>query len=241
VKEGLWACLVCGEVNCGRYAKQHALAHFKSTKHAYSLELSTERVWDYIGDAYVHRLICDGAQRVAAEAAARPSTSKLVTPDDDNNNNNNNSDVGNRNSNRTDSGGNDADDDGFSKSDAVEAEYTYLLTSQLTAQRAHYDQAAEEARRIAAKRVAAAEEEAARALAAVGKLERRLAAAERLATSRQAKLDERQSHHERRINALVGERQAAQREATLLRDLNHAMTSNLRDYKTKVEQLTVSE
>lgn len=31
--------------------------HWKETQHCYSLELETRRVWDYVGDNYVHRLI----------------------------------------------------------------------------------------------------------------------------------------------------------------------------------------
>ncbi|KAE8700610.1 3-isopropylmalate dehydrogenase 2 [Hibiscus syriacus] len=31
--------------------------HWKETQHCYSLELETQRVWDYAGDNYVHRLI----------------------------------------------------------------------------------------------------------------------------------------------------------------------------------------
>ncbi|PKI84753.1 hypothetical protein MVES_001088 [Malassezia vespertilionis] len=42
---------------CGRYKAGHAQAHFKETGHLYSLELETQRVWDYAGDGYVHRLI----------------------------------------------------------------------------------------------------------------------------------------------------------------------------------------
>ncbi|MBA0658523.1 hypothetical protein Goklo_010725, partial [Gossypium klotzschianum] len=35
----------------------HAIIHWKETQHCYSLELETQRVWDYAGDNYVHRLI----------------------------------------------------------------------------------------------------------------------------------------------------------------------------------------
>lgn len=31
--------------------------HWKETEHCYSLELETQRVWDYAGNNYVHRLI----------------------------------------------------------------------------------------------------------------------------------------------------------------------------------------
>lgn len=40
-----------------RYKAGHATRHWKETQHCYSLELETQRVWDYVGDNYVHRLI----------------------------------------------------------------------------------------------------------------------------------------------------------------------------------------
>ncbi|KAL1554127.1 BRAP2 RING ZnF UBP domain-containing protein 2 [Salvia divinorum] len=55
--ENLWMCLICGFVGCGRYREGHAIGHWKETEHCYSLELETQRVWDYAGDNYVHRLI----------------------------------------------------------------------------------------------------------------------------------------------------------------------------------------
>ncbi|KAI1304046.1 ubiquitin-domain-containing protein [Xylaria venustula] len=44
--EDLWICLICGN-------------HWKNTAHTFSLELSTQHVWDYAGDMWVHRLIRD--------------------------------------------------------------------------------------------------------------------------------------------------------------------------------------
>ncbi|XP_019855979.1 PREDICTED: BRCA1-associated protein-like [Amphimedon queenslandica] len=55
--ENLWICLVCGHVGCGRYHGGHAQEHFTSTQHTFSMQLGTQRVWDYIGDNYVHRLV----------------------------------------------------------------------------------------------------------------------------------------------------------------------------------------
>ncbi|KAJ3301206.1 hypothetical protein HDV03_001192, partial [Kappamyces sp. JEL0829] len=55
--QNLWICLVCAHVGCGRYISGHARVHFEESGHVYSLELETQRVWDYVGDGYVHRLI----------------------------------------------------------------------------------------------------------------------------------------------------------------------------------------
>lgn len=55
--ENLWICVICGFVGCGRYKGGHAIRHWKETQHCYSFELETQRVWNYVEDNYVHRLI----------------------------------------------------------------------------------------------------------------------------------------------------------------------------------------
>jgi len=55
--EDLWICLICGLVGCGRYKGSHAASHFQDSGHGYALELESQRVWDYVNDQYVHRLI----------------------------------------------------------------------------------------------------------------------------------------------------------------------------------------
>ncbi|KAJ1373263.1 hypothetical protein KIN20_035623 [Parelaphostrongylus tenuis] len=53
----LWICLICGNIGCGRYAEGHAFRHFELTSHTFCLQVGGQRVWDYAGDNYVHRLI----------------------------------------------------------------------------------------------------------------------------------------------------------------------------------------
>ncbi|KAI7995131.1 BRAP2 RING ZnF UBP domain-containing protein 2, partial [Camellia lanceoleosa] len=53
--ENLWICVICGFVGCGRY-EGHSIRHWKETQHCYSLELDTQRVWDYAGDNYLVEL-----------------------------------------------------------------------------------------------------------------------------------------------------------------------------------------
>ncbi|CAK8695836.1 unnamed protein product [Clavelina lepadiformis] len=55
-KEDLWICLICGNVGCGRYTSEHAQQHFMETQHNYAMALNDNRVWDYAGDYFVHRL-----------------------------------------------------------------------------------------------------------------------------------------------------------------------------------------
>ncbi|XP_038217359.1 BRCA1-associated protein [Zerene cesonia] len=68
----LWICLICGHVGCGRYEKGHAAKHFMQSNHTYALQLGSNRVWDYAGDNFVHRLVQNKAdgKLVAAEGAA---------------------------------------------------------------------------------------------------------------------------------------------------------------------------
>ena len=56
-KNDLWICVICGHLGCGRYKTGHAKNHFIDKKHAFSLELTSQRIWDYITDAYIHRIV----------------------------------------------------------------------------------------------------------------------------------------------------------------------------------------
>jgi len=53
----LWICLMCGHVGCGRYEQGHARQHYEQTNHIYAMEIESQRVWDYMGDGYVHRIV----------------------------------------------------------------------------------------------------------------------------------------------------------------------------------------
>lgn len=105
--EALWICLICGHVGCGRYQGGHAALHFRATNHTFALQLGTNRVWDYAGDNFVHRLL------------QSKSDGKLVA---------------------TQTPGGGAGGDGEEKIDSMQLEFTYLLTSQLDAQRRFYEE-----------------------------------------------------------------------------------------------------
>lgn len=55
MKETLWVCLSCGVVGCGRYSHGHAEKHYKESSHPFSLELATQRIWDYATSCFVNR------------------------------------------------------------------------------------------------------------------------------------------------------------------------------------------
>ncbi|KAK0488929.1 BRCA1-associated protein 2-domain-containing protein [Armillaria novae-zelandiae] len=121
----LWICLICGNIGCGRYGRAHAQEHYELTTHLYSLELETQRVWDYAGDGYVHRLIQNKADGKLVELPSAAS-SMGTSPREGG------------------LGPSPADALSAEKIEAIGIEYSYLLTSQLDSQRSYYeDQTAE--------------------------------------------------------------------------------------------------
>lgn len=77
--DSLWICLICGHVGCGRYQGGHAASHYRATNHTYALQLGTNRVWDYAGDNFVHRLLqskTDG-KLVATESHGNEGEEKI--------------------------------------------------------------------------------------------------------------------------------------------------------------------
>ncbi|GLB41727.1 putative BRCA1-associated protein 2 [Lyophyllum shimeji] len=117
----LWICLICGNIGCGRYGRAHAHAHYESTTHLYALELETQRVWDYAGDGYVHRLIQNKADGKLVELPSAAASTGSPPRDGG-------------------LGPSQADALTAEKIEAIGIEYSYLLTSQLDSQRSYYEE-----------------------------------------------------------------------------------------------------
>ncbi|KAJ5832987.1 BRCA1-associated 2 [Penicillium riverlandense] len=132
----LWACLICGNVGCGRYDGAHAFDHWKETMHAYAMDLDSHRVWDYVSDLYVHRILQSKTDGKLVELPAADNHA-LDPPDW--------SDAVPRD-----------------KFENLSVEYTHLLTSQLESQRAYFEEiverAADKASRAASESASAKDE-----------------------------------------------------------------------------------
>jgi len=55
LREGIWVCLICSHLGCGRYMREHAKDHATQQRHRFCLELDSGRIWDYSADVFVHR------------------------------------------------------------------------------------------------------------------------------------------------------------------------------------------
>eukprot|EP00397_Hematodinium_sp_SG-2012_P034803 GEMP01037365.1.p1 GENE.GEMP01037365.1~~GEMP01037365.1.p1 ORF type:complete len:518 (+),score=139.66 GEMP01037365.1:105-1658(+) len=76
VSEVLWVCLSCGNLGCGRYARAHAKEHAVGGSdgvcHRFCLEIESGRIWDYVGDVFVHRRLVQMAHQTGAFEVALP-------------------------------------------------------------------------------------------------------------------------------------------------------------------------
>ena len=57
INNSIWCCMICGYLGCDRYQNVHSKYHFEDTGHRYSIDLSSNRIWDYFGDTWVHRIL----------------------------------------------------------------------------------------------------------------------------------------------------------------------------------------
>ena len=140
----LWICLICGNVGCGRYDAAHAYAHYEETSHCYAMDISTQHVWDYAGDGYVHRLIqskpdfsSTSTSTAHAGSGAGAGKEKRVSTTSDER-------LCGRHENeafRTEG----EDMVPREKMETMANEYTYLLTSQLEGQRRYFEEQVERA------------------------------------------------------------------------------------------------
>ena len=151
-ESNLWICLICGRVGCGRYDAAHAFVHFEETSHCFAMDMTTQRVWDYASDGYVHRILQNKIDGKFVELT--PASTPNDQPNGD--------------------GERDHEHDDYvprGKLDSVGLEYSRLLTSQLDSQRMYFEEILERAADKASQATSAAEA----AAAAASKTETQLA------------------------------------------------------------------
>lgn len=119
-------CTICGNVGCGRYQGGHAAKHYEQSGHLYSLELETQRIWDYEGDMYVHRLI---RSRTDGKVVELPSQMRGTTTVDDHH----------QAPLKGGSGPDRTDEESQDKIEAMGIEYANLMSTQLDAQRVYWE------------------------------------------------------------------------------------------------------
>ncbi|KAI8982966.1 hypothetical protein BDB01DRAFT_723314, partial [Pilobolus umbonatus] len=129
--DSLWICMICGHIGCGRYQDAHAYDHYMDTKHLYALEIETQRIWDYVGDGYIHRLIQNTIDGALVELPGARSTrdNKMISSGSNRSNHHSMSSVNTQGV---------ADSQG--KLDAVSFDYTHMLISQLDSQRVYFEE-----------------------------------------------------------------------------------------------------
>lgn len=210
----LWVCLICGTVGCGRYDGAHAYAHFKESMHAFAMDLSTHRVWDYVGDAYVHRIIQNKSDGKLVELPAADN-SALDPPD------------------WTDAVPRE-------KLENMSVEYTHLLTSQLESQRAYFEEIVERAVDKASQASAAAssaQDETTKATTSLASLQ---AQHNKLANEILPGIERDKARAEKRAEKFEGMARKLEKEWREEKTMNESLLGKIEFLSSEVEGLKVS-
>ncbi len=142
----LWICLICGSVGCGRYDAAHAFAHYEASAHSFAMDMSTQRIWDYSSDGYVHRIVQDKTDGKFVDTHHTTNDNASTTSANHGNH------IGYRER--------DDDFDDYvprEKLENINREYTSLLSSQLDSQRTYFEEILERAADKASRAAASAE------------------------------------------------------------------------------------
>lgn len=210
----LWVCLICGNVGCGRYDSAHAFEHFTKTSHTFAMDLSTQRVWDYVGDAYVHRIIQSKTDGKLVELPAADN-SALDPPDW-------------------------ADAVPREKLENMSVEYTHLLTSQLESQRAYFEGILERAVDKASQATAAATSAHEAADTATATLQSLQTAHGNLTAETIPGLERDKARAEKRADKFEGMARKMEREWREEKTMNESLMARIEHLGSEVETLKMS-
>ncbi|CCD23216.1 Etp1p NDAI_0B01820 [Naumovozyma dairenensis CBS 421] len=131
--DNLWICLICGNIGCGRYNFKHAIKHYETTSHCFAMDIATQRVWDYAGDNYVHRLVQNEVDGKLVEV----SSTSMGTSNSDGHDNVTNEGKESKDYNLAAN---------FLRNKEYHLEYVQVLISQLESQREYYELKLEDAK-----------------------------------------------------------------------------------------------
>ena len=109
----VWCCMICGYLGCDRYQNVHSKCHFEETGHRYSIDLNSNRIWDYYGDTWVHRII-----KIKDDDSVGVSNTIFLEDKDDDN-------VSSK--------------EFLTRIENIISEYNYVLSAQLEEQRKYYE------------------------------------------------------------------------------------------------------
>jgi BRCA1-associated protein len=188
--EDLWMCLICGYIGCGRYNGGHAHVHFEETQHTYSMQVGTQRVWDYIGDNYVHRLVQNKSDGKLVQVEGQDTIS------------------------------------GVEKMDALQLEYTYLLTSQLESQRVYFEEKLAMIEQVSNEQIQSVEARCKASVAEGERLEGRITELQKEKKSLEKKCTSLQQRLDKQSELLKEEK-----------ELNKALTADQNKWKIHVRSL----
>ncbi|CAJ1459559.1 unnamed protein product [Effrenium voratum] len=223
--EGVHICLVCGAIGCTG-PQGHAQQHFEATSHAYALDVNTQHVWDYAGNGYVHRLLYNSQDGKMVEHSAPEEglTAQAVFGDlrwadwadmeDD--------DCEKIAALFTRAPGAGSSTDNTKKQEAIVSEFNNLLSTQLTAQREHFDEL-----RLDIEQQNSQE---------LRKLEEELNGAQLMADGAQQRLEtvrQEAQHLERQVAELSAEEATAQRQRSQLEALNRRLGAEQKAFEEK--------
>lgn len=207
----LWTCLICGTIGCGRYDGAHAFEHWKATTHAFAMDLTTQRVWDYVGDAYVHRIIQSKTDGKLVELPAADH-SALDPPDW-------------------------GDAVPREKLENMSVEYTHLLTSQLESQRAYFEEVVERAADKASQASASAAVAEAAAGKATGRLEELQAKYDALAGETIPGLERDRARLEKRAEKFEGVARSMEKDYREEKTMNQSLMERVKVLGMENEEL----
>ncbi|PLB54949.1 cytoplasmic Zn-finger protein [Aspergillus steynii IBT 23096] len=210
----LWVCLICGNVGCGRYDGAHAFDHYKETAHAFAMDLSTQRVWDYVGDAYVHRIIQSKTDGKLVELPAADN-SALDPPD------------------WTDAVPRE-------KLENMSVEYTHLLTSQLESQRAYFEEIVERAVDKASQASAAAQSATSAAHSATTNLSSLQSRYDALTTDTLSNLERENLRASKRADKFEAMARKLEKEWREEKTMNESLMTRIDHLQSEVEALKLS-